>query len=196
MSVRRTGGREVPARGSCCWQHDVMRFRRKSVKGPPQQPPATTSGEYFQLGKLRLYQPDSNLRERLPSGVAELAAYCKTLTWVGTEYFARLGQDFGSMGILIAVGIKPGKRIRLWCEQIDGDIPPDIWQVFVELLEGAGQNVLTTVSGPVACALEYLLGAGPSTGFPIGPSIWQEAARSAAKDLEIPDTLFEIVFPD
>ena len=173
-----------------------MRFRRKSGQGPPQQPPVATSGEYFQLGALRLFQPDSTLQERLPSGVTDLAAYCKTLTWVGTEYFGRLGQDFGSMGVLIAVGIKPGKRIRLWCEQIDGDITPDVWQVFVELLEGAGQNVLPTASGPVACALECLLGAGPSSGFPIGPSIWQEAARSAAKHLVIPDDLFEVVFPD
>ena len=131
-----------------------------------------------------------------PEWVAELAAYCKALAWVGKEYFGQLGQDFGSMGVLIVVGIKPGKRVRLWCEQVDGDIPPDIWQVFVELLEGAGQNVLPTVLGPVACALECLLGAGPSTGFPMGPSIWREAARSAAETLTIPDALFEVVFPD
>jgi hypothetical protein len=155
-----------------------MRFRRKSVEGPPEHPSVAISGDYFQLGLVRLYQPDSILIERLPEP-AQLASYCKTLTWVGTEYFGRLGQDFGSMGILIAVGIKPGQRIRLWCEQVDGDIPPDVWQVFVELLEGAGQDVLPTVSGPVACALECLLGAGPSTGFPIGPNIWAEAARTA-----------------
>jgi hypothetical protein len=172
-----------------------MRFRRKSVEGPPQHPPAATSGDYFQLGQVRLYQPDAILKERLPEP-AKLASYCKTLTWVGTEYFGRLGQDFGSMGILIAVGIKPGQRIRLWCEQVDGDIPPDVWQVFVELLEGAGQNVLPAVSGPVACALECLLGAGPSTGFPLGPSIWAEAARTAGRDFQIPDTLFEVVFPE
>jgi hypothetical protein len=173
-----------------------MRFRRNSGQGPPQQPTAATPDEYFRLGALRLYQPDSTLQERFPGGVADLAAYCKTLTWVGTEYFDRLGQEFGSMGILIAVGIKPGKRIRLWCEQVDGDITTDVWQVLVELLEGAGQNVLPVTSGPVACALECLLGAGPSSGFPVVPSIWQEAGRSAAKRLVIPDDLFEIVFPD
>ena len=173
-----------------------MRFRRKSVEGPSQQPPATISSQYFQLGALRLYQPESILQERLRSGVAELGAYCKALAWVGEEYFGQLGQDFGSMGVLIVVGIKPGKRVRLWCEQVDGDIQPDIWQVFVQLLEGAGQNVLPTVLGPVACALECLLGTGPSTGFPMGPSIWREAARSAAETLTIPDALFEVVFPD
>lgn len=172
-----------------------MRFRRKYAGGPPQQPPAVGSGEYFQLGALRLYQPESVLQERIPSGPAELAAYCKTLAWVGREYLGRLGQDFGSTGVLIVVGVKPGKRIRLWCEQIDGDIPPEIWQV-VELLDGAGQDVLPTVSGPVACALECLLGGGPSTGFPIDPIIWQEAARSAGGTLLIPDALFEVVFPD
>ena len=103
-----------------------MRFRRKSVEGPSQQPPATISSQYFQLGALRLYQPESILQERLLSGVAELAAYCKAFAWVGKEYFGQPGQDFGSMGVLIVVGIKPGKRVRLWCEQVDGDIQPDI----------------------------------------------------------------------
>jgi hypothetical protein len=174
-----------------------MRLRRKSVEGQPQQPPVTTSGEYFQPGVVRLYQPDRILKKRLPpGGPAEIAAYIKTLDRVSREYFGRLGQDFGSMGILIAVGIKPGKRVRFWCEQVDGDIPAEVWQAFVELLEGAGQEALPTVSGPVAWALEYLLGAGPSTGFPIGPSVWADAARTARKRLKIPDTLFEIVFPD
>ena len=99
------------------------------------------------------------------------------------------------MGVLIVVGIRPSKRTRLWCDQVDGDIPPDVWQVFVELFEGAGQDVLPTVSGPVACALECLLGSGPSADFPIGPNAWQQAARSARRDLSIPDDLFEVVFP-
>ena len=99
------------------------------------------------------------------------------------------------MGVLIVVGIRPSKRTRLWCDQVDGDIPPDVWQVFVELLQGAGQDVLPTVSGPVACALECLLGSGPSADFPIGPNAWHQAARSAGRDLSIPDDLFEVVFP-
>jgi hypothetical protein len=99
------------------------------------------------------------------------------------------------MGVLIVVGIRPSKRTRLWCDQVDGDIPPDVWQVFVELFEGAGQDVLPTVSGPVACALECLLGSGPSADFPIGPNAWHQAARSAGRDLSIPDDLFEVVFP-
>jgi hypothetical protein len=99
------------------------------------------------------------------------------------------------MGVLIVVGIRPSKRTMLRCDQVDGGIPPDVWQVFVELLEGDGQDVLPTVSGPVACALECLLGSGPSADFPIGPNAWQQAARSAGRDLSIPDDLFEVVFP-
>ena len=61
---------------------------------------------------------------------ATLAAYVDTLVRVGRDYFGQLGQDFGSMGVLIVVGIRPSKRTRLWCDQVDGDIPPDVWQVF------------------------------------------------------------------
>jgi len=57
-------------------------------------------------------------------------------------------------------------------------------------------QTLPAVSGSLACALECLLGAGPSTGFPLGPRIWAEAARTAGRELRIPDTLFEVVFPD
>jgi hypothetical protein len=30
----------------------------------------------------------------------------------------------------------------------------------------------------------------------LGPSIWAEAARTAGRDFQIPDTLFEVVFPE
>lgn len=41
------------------WQHDLMRFRRKSVKGTPQQPVAATSGkgfglDWFELGRYEV----------------------------------------------------------------------------------------------------------------------------------------------
>ena len=174
--------------------------RKPQQSGPtlprPHEEPSSPSSDYFRLAQVRLHQPDYVLTARLPAGTAELAAYCKTLAWVGSEYFGGLGRDFGSLGVLIVAGIKPNRQTKLWCDVVDGDIPDDVWKVFVELLGGAGRNVRPAVTDPVACALECVLGAGPSIAFPLGPAAWQQAAAQHESGLAVPDELFELVFPD
>jgi hypothetical protein len=162
----------------------------------PSARPGRLRGEQFQARAVRLYQPDRELDERIPDGMAEVAAYIKALELASEQYFSRLGRDFGSMGILVAVGIKPHRRTRLWCEQVGGGIPPDLWQAFAETLDSAGEDVRPFVAGPVALALQWSLGAGPATGFPKLPSAWMQAASSAPRPPSVPDELFDIVFPD
>ncbi|WP_454857650.1 hypothetical protein [Promicromonospora soli] len=133
---------------------------------------------------------------RLPDGVGEVAAYAQTLTWTCNELLSQLGQDLGSMGIFIAVGIKPARRVRLWCEQVDGTLPDDVWPVLTELLNGAGTGVHPQVTAPVAFALEGIVGGGPSTEFPEVPRAWVNAAAEADERLTVPDGLFDLVFAD
>jgi hypothetical protein len=159
----------------------------------------TTPGsptDYFRLGSMRLYQTDAVLKERLIGGTARAAAYAKTLVWVGTQYFGGLRRDFGSLGILIVVGVRPISRTKLWCQIVGGDLPDDVWAVFRELLEGAGADVRPEVSAPFAFALECLLGSGPDTAFPEMPKAWQEAARLALGPVDVPDELFRTAFPE
>jgi len=151
--------------------------------------------DYFRLGSVRLYQPDAVLEERLIDGTGRLAAYVKSLAWVGSQYFGGLARDFGSMGVLIGVGVLPGERTRLWCEKVGGAIPDDVWDVFVDLLQGAGAGVRPQVTGPVAFAVEGLVGGGPAVAFPEVPSPWRDAAKAAAEPLTIPDGLFSLIFP-
>jgi hypothetical protein len=164
------------------------------ASGSPAGGPGPGVG-YFRIGRIRLYQPDPVLAPRLPNGISDLAAYMKTLELAATEYFGRVGCDFGSMGVLVAVGIKPGRRVKFWCDQIEGNLPPDVWDAFVELLEGAGEKVRPDVTGPVVFAMEFLLGSEPPSGFPTAPTAWQKAATGHGS-LLVPDGLFEIVFPD
>jgi hypothetical protein len=154
------------------------------------------NAEYVRLALVRLYQTDADLAERIPNGAGELTPYIKTLTWVATEFFGRLDSEHGSLGVLIVVGIKPSKRTKLWCELVGGSFPPDVWEVFVDLVQGAGENVRPTVTKPVAFAMEFVLGAGPSDGFPLGPLEWQQTAAQHHGPLSVPDALFEAVFPD
>lgn len=106
----------------------------------------------FQLAGARLYQPDDELAIRLPNGTAALSGYIQTLAWVCSEYIRLLNQDLGSFGVLIGIGIRPGRNVRLWCEQVGDGLSPDHWAKLVELLDGAGENVWPDVTAPVALA--------------------------------------------
>ncbi|MGZ0146128.1 hypothetical protein ACXJJ3_03580 [Kribbella sp. WER1] len=149
---------------------------------------------YFQLGSARLYQPDAVLEERLPSGTAELAAYIKTLTWTCTEYFSDYSGAFGSLGLFLGVGLKPGGQAKVWCDVVDGSLPDDVYAALVELLNGAGTDVRPAATGPVAFALEGHLGNGPRTPFPELPAAWQSTGIN--RSVLIPDELFPYVFPE
>ncbi|MGW7687271.1 hypothetical protein ACWGID_41400 [Kribbella sp. NPDC054772] len=156
----------------------------------------TDAPPYFQLAAARLYQPDAVLAERLPGGTGELAAYIKTLVWVGTEYFSHYAGAFGSLGLLVAVGIKPSGHTRIWCDPIAGTLPTDVASTFADLLTGAGANGRPQVTAPVALALETHLGNGPSSPFPEIPATWQSAAQSAPSPLTIPDDLLKLIWPN
>ena len=171
-------------------------FRRRTPRGPVSAATARPSEPVFRLGSLRLYQADDELQMRLPDGVGEVAAYAQTLAWTCNEFLGRLGQDPGSMGVLIAVGIKPSRQVRLWCEQVGGVLPQDAWPVLTELLDGAGAAVRPQVTAPVAFALEGLVGAGPAPGFPELPRAWVDAVSQADKHVTVPDGLFGLVFAD
>ncbi|GAA1600215.1 MULTISPECIES: hypothetical protein [Kribbella] len=146
---------------------------------------------YFQLGAARLYQPDAVLKDRLPAGTGELAAYIKTLTWTCTEYFSYYSQAFGDLGLFLGVGLKPGGRAKVWCDVIDGALPADVYAALVDLLNGAGAKVRPAATGPVALALEGRLGAGPRVPFPELPTAWQLDCP-----VLIPGDLFPEVFPE
>ena len=151
---------------------------------------------YFQVSGVRLYLPDEELGVRLIGGTVRLAAYIKTLRWVCTEYFEKLGRDFGSIGIFITVGVKPGGRIRLWCEPVGGEIDVESWTALVGLLDGAGSNVRPLVSRPIAFAIEGRLGDGPEVPFPGVPRVWIDAMAGSKSPVGIPDEMFQLVFPD
>jgi hypothetical protein len=118
---------------------------------------------------------------------------------VCTEYFGYYAQPtpaFGSMGLLVAAGIKPAGRTRVWLETVDGTLPADVQSTLVELLNGAAPNARPRATAPVAFALEGRLGSGPRAAFPEVPLLWQSTARQAEHPLSIPDGLFAEVFPD
>jgi len=58
---------------------------------------------------VRLYLPDSELHRRLGDDATPLADYIKVLVSTTTEFWKKSAEP-EAKGLLIAVGIKPGKR--------------------------------------------------------------------------------------
>ncbi len=96
---------------------------------------------------------------------------------------------------MIAVGIKSKKVTHVWCEAVDGEIPPEVLlrlEIELEKVEA-----IDLKQGPIAFAMEInFLGRKPDE-YPEFPSKWLEAAKKEEMKLLIPpDELFKKIWPD
>lgn len=152
--------------------------------------------EVFKSQVIRLYQPDKELRNRIGDDVIPLSNYIHALEKIAISILEKITpQEAG--GLLIAVGIKPGKRSRVWCEAISGSFASE----HLEKLE----NDLTKITpievkhGSIAFALEAILWNKKVDKFPIIPKVWEEAIKKLKPEMTkmtIPDDLFKIIWPD
>jgi hypothetical protein len=84
--------------------------------------PAVDETKGIELKQLRLYVPGLELPKRVGADVMPLVQYIKALQKATAQCLAseKLAK---AKGLLIAVGIKPGKKARVWCESVEGEIP-------------------------------------------------------------------------
>jgi hypothetical protein len=143
-----------------------------------------------QLKQLRLYIPDSELRERV-SDIKSLARYIKDLEKVTSDSIGKTKKPYGK-GLFIAVGIKSGKKSRTWCQAVDGDIPKE----FLRKLEIdlAKVETIELKKSPIAFAMEMkLFGQNPNK-FPEYPDVWLKATEKIKRIVIIPDDLFKLIW--
>src|SRR5207244_1633853 len=76
------------------------------------------------LNSIRLYLPDDALKQRLGDDASPLADYIKSLQ-KETAAFWDKAEKPKAKGLFVAVGVKPGKKARVWCEAVDGEIPAE-----------------------------------------------------------------------
>jgi hypothetical protein len=146
-----------------------------------------------ELNSVRLYLPDDLLKERLGSDVKPVAEYIKALEKEAAAFWAKTEQP-KAKGLLIAVGVKPGKSARVWCDSIDGDIPAE---TLTKLEKKLGEVAAVDVKeGPIAFALEVKLWEQKPDKFPEMPKAWAEAAKKQKEPLMIPDGLFKHIWAD
>jgi hypothetical protein len=146
-----------------------------------------------ELNSVRLYLPDADLRERLGDDVSPLAAYIKVVEKETATFLGNAKQP-NAKGLLIAVGVKPGKKAKVWCDAVDGQIPADT--ITSLQLKLSKLPTLAVKHGSIAFAIEMKLWGQKPDKFPEMPRAWREAAQKSKEPLLIPDGLFKILWPE
>jgi hypothetical protein len=145
------------------------------------------------LDSIRLYLPEDALRQRLGEDASPLAAYIKSLQKETAAFWDKAGKP-KAKGLFVAVGVKPGKKARVWCEAVDGEIPTE---TLTKLEEKLGEVPAVAVKqGPIAFAVEIKLWGQKPEKFPELPKAWREAGQKSKEPLMVPDGLFKVVWPD
>ena len=145
------------------------------------------------LSRIRLYQPDEKLKQRIGSDAEPLSTYINGLKQRATTFWLHVERS-SAQGVLVGVGIKPSGKVRIWAEAIGGEIRGELLQAFADVLE---QCPLPPVSnGPIAFAMEFGLWNQTPAEFPMIPTAWQEAVKAAGKPLLVPDGVFAAIWPD
>jgi hypothetical protein len=98
-------------------------------------------------------------------------------------------------GLLIAVGIKPDKKARVWCQSVDGEVPDKVLRKLAKEL--AKVETIEVKKGAVAFGMEVTVRGHKVKKFPEFPTAWLEAARRSGTRLLVPpDDLFKEIWPD
>lgn len=149
--------------------------------------------EVAEVDSIRLYLPDAELGRRLVGhDIKSLAGYIKALEKETAAFWSKSTQP-KAKGMLIAVGIKPGKKSRVWCEAIGGEISADVLR---NLEKQLGEVTPPEVKeAPIAFAINTRFRGQNVEEFPVVPKVWVDAAKAAARQLRIPDDLFKIIWP-
>jgi hypothetical protein len=133
------------------------------------------------------------LEKRLGEDVEPMANYVKSLDEPLQRWLEK--EKPQAKGLLIAIGIKAGKKSRAWCEGVEGDIPPDALRRLEKEL--GKMPTVELKKEPFAFAMEVALKGQKVKKFPEYPAVWLEALeKSKGKVIVPPDELFKVIWPD
>lgn len=140
-----------------------------------------------------LYLPDNLMVERMGNDVQPLVKYIKAVEKEIDRFW--LTQPVpNAKGVLVAVGIKPGKKARAWCEAVEGTIPPGTLRNFEQSLSRVA--TIDVQKGPIAFALNVELNGKQPTKFPFVPKVWMDTAKNPKARGIVPDGPFKVLWAD
>jgi tetratricopeptide (TPR) repeat protein len=143
--------------------------------------------------QIMLYVPTPELPKRLGEDVEPLGDYINALDVPIRKWIA--AEKPQAQGLLVAVGIKKGKKSRAWCQAVEGEIPADALQRLEQEL--AKVPTIELSNEPVAFALQIVFPEKQVEKFPDFPQVWIDAMKNSQEKVIVPpDGLFKIIWPD
>lgn len=141
---------------------------------------------------IGLYQSQEELRARL-GDMSSLNDYVQLFESAVSSALAG-GEQGDARGFLIAVGVKPGKKVMHWCEAIEGSLPEETLNKLETLLGNIPP--IEVKDGPVAFILKGALWGREVKAFPEYPSAWSKALEASGRPFTSLDDLLKIIWPD
>jgi tetratricopeptide (TPR) repeat protein len=141
-----------------------------------------------------LYVPTADIEARFGANPEPLASYIIALRKRTNAIMAQ-AEPTSAKGLLVAVGIKEGRRTKVWCQVIEGELPTPLLRTLERELSDVESVALK--QGPAAVGLKFALNGKTPAAFPAAPDRWTDAAQSTrSKKIIPPDDLFKIIWPD
>jgi hypothetical protein len=141
-----------------------------------------------------LYVPTTELEARFGTDPKPLGDYLNTLKKRVDAILAHA--DVGTAkGLLVAVGMKSGKRSKVWCQPIEGEMPAALVRTLEREL--AEIETVELKQAPAGVGLKFGINGKEPAKFPEFPDRWNDAAQaSRSKKIIPPDDLFGILWPE
>lgn len=146
----------------------------------------------FVPDSIGLAQPQSELTARFGNMTALKDS---VQVFVTAAQSALAGADRGdARGLLVAVGLKPGRKVRIWTEALEGTLP----EATSKKLDGTLARVLApeVTGGPVAFVIKGTLWGREVKAYPDLPSAWSSAKDESGTPAKNLDEIFAIIWPD
>ena len=141
-----------------------------------------------------LYVPTPQVEARFGADPQPMADYVNALKARAGAILAE-AEPSTARGLLVAVGLKAGRRSKVWCQPIEGTMPAAL----VKTLERELGEIepIALKAGPAGFGLKFGLNGKTPIEFPKVPERWNDAAQSSRSKMVIPpDDLFKILWPD
>jgi tetratricopeptide (TPR) repeat protein len=170
----------------------------QAARPAPANPPSATSpddpADIAKLTGTTLYVPTPDLEARFGTNPEPLANYMSALKKRTNAIIAQ-AEPAAAKGLLVAVGIKEGRRAKVWCQAVEGKIPTPLLRTLERELAEVEPPALK--QGPAGFGLKFALNGNTPSAFPECPDRWTDAAQSSrSKKIIPPDDLFKIIWPD
>jgi hypothetical protein len=186
------------------------RIKAALASGKPASIPVGTEGTVLEISFTQTFPVDPLLpKSFVPDSIgfvqaqSELAArlgdtsvlkdYVKV--FASAVQSALAGADRGdARGLLVAVGLRPGKKIKVWTEAIEGTLPEATLKKLDESL--AGVYAIEVQDGPVAFVLKGNLWDRKAERYPDSPAVWNMVKDAAGKPATSLEEIFAIIWPE